>query len=292
MIGQIATIIGIVVGIAGIVIPILLWRSSSKQKRLEKWEEEYKMHSQLIGRDIYQGFDRGYILASCEYSNGELIYHRPREPEVLKKAGIPYIEQARAHLQSGYPDLWALYKEAQDYSLEICEKIKTIVSSYEEKVLQTIEGAFPELPPYDKWSPQNLPTFYQPHRVLSAIFWEAFERSRGRSIGTFRPEEKVVEIVDQKGIKREMELTEVYFSGTGIARGERQTIKRLRLLIDDLMTNPEIQNLTKEYFRLKEQLAQNKAAEKLEKEIRDLWIMIQGGEKLKGSCDLCPPKPS
>jgi len=287
---QLRTIIGIVAGIVGILSFIWKWLSW-RQQRFQRWEEEYKKHSQLIGRDIHQGFDRGYILASCEYINGQLIYRGPRETEALKKAGICYIEQARAHLRSGYPDLWALYKEAQDYSLKICEKIKTIIYLYEEKVLNTIQGTFPDLPKSDKWSPSNLLAFYLPHRVLSLIFWEAFERSRGRSTGTFKLKEKIVEMVDQRGIKQRMKLTELWFSGTGIARGQKQTMERLRLLIDNIISNPEIQNLTREYFKLQEQLAHNEAAEKLERKIRDLWIRIQGGEKLKGSCNLCPPKP-
>ncbi len=289
---QIGTLVAMITGIAGtIILGLILWtdRKAAKEARLSRWQDAYQKHSEQIGHVTKEGFDRGYILASCTYESGRLVHRAPRD-EI--EAPMPYMDQARQHLKSGYPEIWTLYQDAKRLSLTKCDEIRQVVQSFESKVISEVEASCPELVRTDRWASPHIPRYYLDRGVLPVIFSEAFERSRGRFLGTFESKAGETEIIDNKGPKARRNLTELVFSGTGIGRGESVDMKKLQSVVDRLMSEPEIQNLCKQYQQLLYDLQQNEKANELDKETRTLWSRIQAGKPLEGSCDLCPPKPS
>lgn len=287
---QIGTLIAIVTGIAStIILGYILFteRAALKHEALSRWEDSYQKHSELIGHLIFQGWNKGSgILASCKYENGRLVYHEPGEPEQA------YLDQARQHFEEGYPKIWDLYLEAKAYSTKISVEIKQVVASFERDVTSEMEKSCPELARTDQWSSPYLPKFYLDYGLFSGVFSGAFERSRGRFSGTFEIHNAEPEITGEGGIRTKRSLKGLTFSGSGIGRGEPVDIEKLQQVVERLISSVTIQNLMKEYFKLTQKLEKNEIADRLDREIRNVWGRVGAGQPLKGSCDLCPPKPA
>lgn len=283
---QFGILVGVVTGIAGMIISIFALRKSNdalKQERFFRWDDSYKKHSELISSVIFNGWNKSSgILASCEYRDGRLVYHTPRELDQQ------YENQAKKHLESGYPQVWKFYEDAKSYSVNISNKIKELIENFEKQVTSEISASCPTLVGTEEWSPKYILEYYRSSTVFSVVFSEALERSKGRKSGTFENKTLEKEATDAKGNR--IILKELCFSGSGLGQGESTHIEELQMIINGLMSRPEIWGLVSEYYSLKGELDKNDKAELLDKEVRNIYSRTHADQPLKGSCDLCPNK--
>ena len=80
------------------------------------------------------------------------------------------------------------------------------------------------------------------------------------------------------------------FAGESLGHGELTDMQRLQQCVQDLMSDKLIQEYVRHYDLLQGQLKEY--AGKLDKEVRTIQSRVIAGEQLKGSCDLCPTKPT
>ena len=68
------------------------------------WLDRYRLHSDSIGKIMYESWGKPSIFACCKYKSGRLVKRSPEEPPT-KDVGL-----ARRHLMKGYPQTWQFYE--------------------------------------------------------------------------------------------------------------------------------------------------------------------------------------
>ena len=281
MIDQLGVIFGIITGVASTVLLLLLYfvdRRGVKQEQRFRWEDAYQKHSEQIGRTLFEAWNSKHVLASCSFDNYRFSYHEPEEPD------IQYVGQARDHLTIGYPSIWTLYQQSKDGSVRTLQRLRDIVKSVESMAVERIEKSELGLLGED-WS-SNVPKFY----YVPGVVWPVFHRAISGQEGAFTHQRINTEVIDEKGVKSRRDLMELRYALNMVGRGEDQDMSRLELVAASLISDPQIQDMVEDYQELAAGLA--KQAKEFDRVVLDLWSQIQAGQSLKGSCNLCPEKPS
>lgn len=287
---QITLIIGISTSIA---IPLILYfvlrteRSIKKQELLFRWADQYQKHSELIVRNIFEGWNKNSgVLASLTFDASGPSYKEPREP------GAQPFDLAGRHLQEGYPAIWNLYQDAKKESVELSNQMLKLMKSYEQMIIEKIIASCPEFRIIEKWvTPMKIRVIYNPG-LLAAVLYAVTNRLKGWYPGSFNTSSSNIEVVDDRGKIARKDITDLTFSVYYVGRGEEDDVEKLKFAVQNLMVNPDIAKIVEEYHKLSEMLQQSGRAAQFDKEVRALLGRVLAGETLKGSCDLCPKKPT
>lgn len=83
----------------------------------------------------------------------------------------------------------------------------------------------------------------------------------------------------------------IHGSGTTIARGDEQTVLKLKSVLEELISNERILSIINQYHKLKDRVDNDNNIEYLRDFADKLYYDIQGGELLAGfgSCERCIP---
>jgi hypothetical protein len=141
------------------------------------WVDRYRLHSDSIGKVMYESWGQPSVFAFREYKNGRLIKHSPREPET-KHEGL-----ARRHLIEGYTETWDFYKRGMLESVQTCKEIESIIGLFERKIDNEMknghvrEESIMNVPL--KWDSQS---HYDYHKVYDEIFNGGPYRTKQREL--------------------------------------------------------------------------------------------------------------
>jgi hypothetical protein len=244
------------------------------------WLERYRLHSDSIGKVMYESWGQPSVFAFCEYKNGRLIKHAPREPQT-KHEGL-----ARRHLIEGYMQTWEFYKTGKAESVEIFKEIEKIIEQYEQKIDNELKTAhalvrednITKIPL--RWDSQS---HYDYHKMYDEIFKGGLYHTKQRelwikSIGNY------TYLVAGSKINP-------YDAGEILAYGILQDMEELERRIKNLQLNKEIMDLIIRYHKKMEELGANECKAKYFRDISNIWREInEEGQLLKGhgACENLP----
>ncbi|HEY4672631.1 MAG TPA: hypothetical protein VIH03_00515 [Nitrososphaerales archaeon] len=287
---QLNMIIGIFTGLASIIILFLIFwvqRGAKEQMLMFRWADQYQKHSEFIARTIFDGWHKGSgVLASFNYDANGLSYKEPKEPEITSA------DQARRHLEYGYPSIWNLYKDAMKESVELSNQMRALMGSYMQAIIVNLSSTCPEYRRVEKWSsPMKTRIIYSPG-LFGAVLHAISNRLKGMYPGSFDVNTGETEVLDDQGRISKMVVTDLTFAGYYLGRGDEYDIEKLKFTVQNLILKQQITKMVEEYQRLLMMLQNSEKANQLDREVRSLLGRVLAGEKLKGTCDLCPPEPS
>jgi hypothetical protein len=280
-----------------------------RTQKEDQWKDRYQKHSETIAQLIYDNWrsDSG-IFASCRFENGKIVYQNPKMTTGTNGMLTYYVRlgyevlEAQKHLQYGYPNVWKFYLDGVSFSVELSNRIRDVLNTFTKKVIEDIENSCPDLRRSEaEHASSDIPSYYQEYYTLRIIFSEANSRMRGVRPAPFERVDRETAIwID--GQPTAMNLANLWFSGTPIGRGNSSTIEKLQSTMDKLMSNSEIQNLTKEYYELQDKLGKLECGEahgykeQLDDNIKWILTCAKSGKPLEYKeypvCKLCPEKTS
>lgn len=280
---------GIFTGLTSTIILLLIFwvqRALRKQMLMFRWLDQHQNHSEFIARTIFEGWNRGSgVLATVNYVAGGLSYKEPKDPEVTPA------DQARRHLEYGYPSIWNLCKDAMKESVELSNQIRTLMDSYVQSIIVSLSTTCPEYRRVEKWSsPMKTRIIYSPG-LYSAVLHAVSNRLKGMYPGSFDVNAGETEVLDDQGRVSKMVVTDLTFAGYYLGRGDEYDIEKLKFTVQNVIVKEQITKTIEEYQRLLLMLQNSEKANQLDREVRSVLGRVLAGEKLKGTCDLCPPEP-
>jgi hypothetical protein len=244
------------------------------------WLDRYRQHSDSIGKIIYESWGQPSIFAFCEYKNGQLIKHAPREPPT-KHEGL-----ARRHLIEGYTQTWDFYKTAKAESVEICREIESVLEQYEQKIDNEIKTAhalvgednITKIP--QRWDSQS---HYDYHKMYDEIFKGGLYHTKQRELW-IKSISNYTYLVAGSKINPDD-------AGEILAYGILQDMEELEKRIKNLQGNKEIMDLIIQYHKKTEELGANDYKARYFRDITNIWREInEEGKLLKGhgACENLP----
>ncbi len=261
-------------------------REKQRLENQQKWVDLYQDHSKMIGKAIFESWknDSG-ALASWNYQGGRLSVS-PR-----KDSDIDYFLQARSHLQGGYPAVWQQCQEFQTKSIEMSDSAKTWVQSFEGLVREKVKSSCPGVValPLGAHFPYPAKACHI-GTMFSVIFYQVHLHSAGSRYGQFNFGDLTTDIESGGLLMIRETVKYLSFAGESLGHGDMADMQRLEHCVQDLLSDKLIQEYVRQYDQLQTQ--QRDYSGKLDKESRIILSRVQAGEPLKGSCDLCPTKPS
>lgn len=253
-------------------------RKLSEKQKVEytriffSWLNDYRQHSDNIGRVIYEEWGKPSVFPYYEYTSGRLAKRSPREPETS------HIGLARRHLMSGYPQTWEFYKTGKAESVDICKEIEKIIAQYEEMIDRKMnignvlvrEENIKSVPP--RWDSQS---HYDYHKVYDEIFKAGLYHYKQRELW-------IKSISDHTYLVAGYKLNPDD-AGEILAYGKIQDMEELERQIHNLQLDNEIMDMVMHYHKKTEELAVNNYKARYFRDIRNIWREInEEGKLLKG----------
>lgn len=244
-------------------------------------------HSKDIVSVIHNSWTKASgLFAWCEYEDGKLKINQPHEPEVTN-SGL-----ARQHLITGYQHYaWNFYRNGKAESVEICNKIKKIIESYQNKILSEIDKDIltsagnrklerkTESDVYPRKFDFN--SLYLHRRILEKIFQELNNRINNKK----QQEIWMNEIAGYWDLKIGDPNSS---TGTTIGLGDKEMMEELKKKVEKLLDDSTIQNLVKDYYSKISELETNSNVTQYEDERKEIWRNIdREGKRINGECEKC-----
>jgi hypothetical protein len=288
----VVTIVGIF-GFGGFILGLISYlqrRKELKKDTIEKWMQDYRRHSLEVGEVISKTWLSASRFSSCIYNYGRLEEEQAVEP-AGKNVGL-----ARLHLINGYPDTWKLYRKAVAECSDICNAIKKIIGSFEDKIIVTIEAAAPGSNLVRRgigYSARRCEDmhFYVDIHVYEAVFDLVQDKLDGKSLRSLEIVHGTYFIDKIPCPHTSLQLL------NGLGFGSDDEINELKNTIDTLINNAEITSLVEQYNQQIKNLHTSELKESYRKEIENIWTSIRddGGlleaENVCKNIKECRPRP-
>lgn len=248
----------------------------------QTWEQfafftHYERHSkQLV--DAFQKWVKSLAFETCEYSGGELR----KENQNFVEPQVRYMDYMQIHLDAAYKD----FPDPHIIQLKrkrICNEISHLMigqiphrPSFDMMITGRIKTDCPSL---EKSGNPDLKTnnMYI-HSYVCNIIFEVINGKRKLSL-----------TVRRMSLDNEYDL--VHKNSQTIARGDEQSILKLKTIMEEFVHSEKIRDIINQYHQLKKRLEYDIEVKNLRKFADDLLTIIYGGKLLGGygSCPLCHP---
>jgi hypothetical protein len=244
-------------------------------------DDQYKEHSkQLV--DALSEWANQIKFVSCKYENGELQIRN----DVLWRPGIPYMGPMLQHLDSAYKDSFPDVDQIQNQRNAICSEIRDLMMthfdplphkpSFDMLINSQIKKSCPNLKKItDVGQDIDLTNFYSHNKICKIVF--ECVRDKCKLDLTIRPSP-----FDGFDLAR---------WGATVARGDKESVSRLKSVMEQLVLSEEIHSIMSQYHELKRKLDNdqniiqfNYVVAQFHEYIHAAGPNVLGGP---GSCDLC-----
>lgn len=245
-------------------------------------DDQYKEHSKQLVNALSK-WAQGIKFVTCSYHNGELhIDH-----EIIWKPNVPYIGCMLQHLDSAYKDIFPDIDQIQSDRNVICNEIRYLMT--------TNFGPIPHKPSYDmilsdciKKSCPNLKKTINRHRDIDQSNFYFHDEICKIVFETVRDNLKLELTIRPSPFD---ELVDLVPWNATIARGNKESILKLKLVLETMLSSEEIHSIVKQYHELKRQLDNNQNIDKFKDIVVQFhdFIHAAGPTVLggPGSCDIC-----